>query len=123
MAAPATSTASASPAMLIQNHLMQLLALTAMEEPTSFEASQLRAEKQKVLAAVEPPKRMDLETARGAYTGGWAGGEQVKGYLEEDRIPRDSRTETFAAIRVDIDNRRWARCRSICARASGWLGV
>jgi glucose-6-phosphate 1-dehydrogenase len=93
---------------VIQNHLMQLLALTAMEEPTSFEASQLRAEKQKVLAAVEPPKRMDLHTARGAYTGGWAGGEQVKGYLEEDRIPRDSRTETFAAIRVDIDNRRWA---------------
>ena len=93
---------------VIQNHLMQLLALTAMEEPTSFEASQLRAEKQKVLAAVEPPKRMDLHTARGAYTGGWAGGEQVKGYLEEDRIPPDSRTETFAAIRVDIDNRRWA---------------
>jgi glucose-6-phosphate 1-dehydrogenase len=93
---------------VIQNHLMQLLALTAMEEPTSFEASQLRAEKQKVLAAVEPPTRMDLHTARGAYTGGWAGGEQVKGYLEEDRIPPDSKTETFAAIRVDIDNRRWA---------------
>ena len=93
---------------VIQNHLMQLLALTAMEEPTSFEASQLRAEKQKVLAAVEPPKRMDLHTARGAYTGGWAGGEQVKGYLEEDRIPPDSKTETFAAIRVDVDNRRWA---------------
>ncbi len=93
---------------VIQNHLMQLLALTAMEEPTSFDASQLRAEKQKVLAAVEPPKRMDLHTARGAYTGGWAGGEHVKGYLEEDRIPPDSKTETFAAIRVDIDNRRWA---------------
>jgi len=93
---------------VIQNHLMQLLALTAMEEPTSFEASQLRAEKQKVLAAVEPPKRMDLQTARGAYTGGWAGGEKVKGYLEEDRIPPDSKTETFAAIRLDIDNRRWA---------------
>jgi glucose-6-phosphate 1-dehydrogenase len=93
---------------VIQNHLMQLLALTAMEEPTSFEASQLRAEKQKVLAAVEPPKRIDLQTARGAYTGGWAGGEKVKGYLEEDRIPPDSKTETFAAIRLDIDNRRWA---------------
>jgi glucose-6-phosphate 1-dehydrogenase len=93
---------------VIQNHLMQLLALTAMEEPTSFEASQLRAEKQKVLAAVEPPKRMDLQTARGTYTGGWAGGEKVKGYLEEDRIPPDSKTETYAAIRLDIDNRRWA---------------
>src|ERR687894_165515 len=93
---------------VIQNHLLQLLALTAMEEPTSFEARQLRAEKQKVLAAARPPKRMDLYTARGAYAGGWAGGEKVRGYLEEDRIPPDSRTETYAAVRLDIDNRRWA---------------
>ena len=93
---------------VIQNHLLQLLALTAMEEPTSFEARQLRAEKQKVLAAARPPKRMDLHTARGQYAGGWAGGEKVQGYLEEDRIPPDSLTETYAAIRVDIDNRRWA---------------
>ena len=93
---------------VIQNHLLQLLALTAMEEPTSFEARQLRAEKQKVLAAARPPKRMDLHTARGPYAGGWAGGEKVLGYLEEDRIPPDSRTETYAAIRIDIDNRRWA---------------
>jgi glucose-6-phosphate 1-dehydrogenase len=93
---------------VIQNHLLQLLALTAMEEPTSFEARQLRAEKQKVLAAVRPAKRLDLHTARGAYAGGWAGGERVRGYLEEDRIPPDSRTETYAAIRLDIDNRRWA---------------
>jgi glucose-6-phosphate 1-dehydrogenase len=93
---------------VIQNHLLQLLALTAMEEPNSFEASQLRTEKQKVLAAAQPPKRMDLHTGRGRYAGGWAGGEKVKGYLDEDRIPPDSRTETYAAIRVDIDNRRWA---------------
>ena len=93
---------------VIQNHLLQLLALTAMEEPNSFEASQLRTEKQKVLAAARPPKRMDIHTARGRYAGGWAGGEKVKGYLEEDRIPPDSRTETYAAIRIDIDNRRWA---------------
>jgi glucose-6-phosphate 1-dehydrogenase len=93
---------------VIQNHLLQLLALTAMEEPNSFEASQLRVEKQKVLAATRPPTRMDLHTARGQYEGGWAGGERVKGYLEEDRIPPNSRTETYAAIRLDIDNRRWA---------------
>ena len=93
---------------VIQNHLLQLLALTAMEEPTSFEAGQLRAEKQKVLAAARPPERMDLHTARGRYAGGWAGGEKVDGYLEEERIPADSKTETYAAIRVDIDNRRWA---------------
>ena len=60
---------------VIQNHLMQLLALTAMEEPTSFEARQLRTEKQKVLAAVRPPRHPDLQTARGRYAGGWAGGE------------------------------------------------
>jgi glucose-6-phosphate 1-dehydrogenase len=93
---------------VIQNHLLQLLALTAMEEPTSFEASQLRGEKQKVLAAAQPPVRMDLHTARGTYAGGWAGGERVKGYLEEERIPRSSKTETYAAIRINIDNRRWA---------------
>ncbi|MBM7800250.1 glucose-6-phosphate 1-dehydrogenase [Microlunatus panaciterrae] len=93
---------------VIQNHLLQLLALTAMEEPTSFDARQLRAEKQKVLAATQPPQRMDLHTARGRYTGGWAGGEKVKGYLDEKGIPDDTKTETYAAIRVDIDNRRWA---------------
>jgi glucose-6-phosphate 1-dehydrogenase len=93
---------------VIQNHLLQLLALTAMEEPTSFDARQLRAEKQKILAAVRPPKRMDLHTARGRYVGGWQGGEKVVGYLEEKGIPADTKTETYAAIRVDIDNRRWA---------------
>ena len=93
---------------VIQNHLLQLLALTAMEEPTSFEARQLRAEKQKVLAAARPPKRMDLHTARGRYVGGWQGGEQVHGYLDEKGIPADTKTETYAAIRIDIDNRRWA---------------
>jgi glucose-6-phosphate 1-dehydrogenase len=44
----------------------------------------------------------------GRYAGGWTGGEKVKGYLEEDRIPPDSRTETYAAIRIDVDNRCWA---------------
>src|SRR4030095_10478422 len=67
---------------VIQNHLLQLLALTAMEEPNSFAASQLRVEKQKVLAATRPPTRMDLHTARGQYEGGWAGGERVRGYLD-----------------------------------------
>jgi glucose-6-phosphate 1-dehydrogenase len=93
---------------VIQNHLLQLLALTAMEEPNSFEARQLRMEKQKVLSAARPPARLDLHTARGRYASGWAGGEKVKGYLQEERIPADSTTETYAAIRVDIDNRRWA---------------
>ncbi len=93
---------------VIQNHLLQLLALTAMEEPTSFEASQLRAEKQKVLAAAHVPGDLSRNTARGQYCAGWQGAQQVKGYLEEDGVDAGSSTETYAAIRVDIDNRRWA---------------
>jgi glucose-6-phosphate 1-dehydrogenase len=93
---------------VIQNHLLQLLALTAMEEPVSFDAWSLRQEKKKVLAAVKLPERLDLHTARGQYSAGWAGGVKVKGYLEEDGIPPDSKTETFAALRVDVDTRRWA---------------
>ena len=93
---------------VIQNHLLQLLALVAMEEPVSFDAAALRAEKEKVLSAVRIPADLDLHTARGQYTGGWAGGVKVAGYLDEDGIPPDSRTETFAAIRLDIETRRWA---------------
>ncbi|MCC2593345.1 glucose-6-phosphate dehydrogenase [Tessaracoccus sp. OS52] len=93
---------------VIQNHLLQLLALTAMEEPTSFEASQLRTEKQKVLAAARVPDNLDLHTARGQYAAGWQGGRHVKGYLEEDGVDPRSKTETYAALRVDVDNRRWA---------------
>ena len=93
---------------VIQNHLIQLLALTAMEEPVSFSAQDLRAEKIKVLSAMRLPKELVKHTARGQYSTGWQGGEQVTGYLEEDGIPATSTTETFAAIRVDIDTRRWA---------------
>ncbi|MDO5644829.1 MAG: glucose-6-phosphate dehydrogenase [Dermabacter sp.] len=93
---------------VIQNHLLQLLALTAMEEPISFDAAELRSEKEKVLAAVDLPDDLSLETARGQYTGGWQGGEEVRGYLEEDGIAPNSRTETFAAIKLGINTRRWA---------------
>ncbi|NUP74090.1 MAG: glucose-6-phosphate dehydrogenase (NADP(+)), partial [Sinomonas sp.] len=93
---------------VIQNHLLQLLALTAMEEPISFDAQDLRSEKEKVLAAVRLPEDLSLHSARGQFAGGWQGGELVKGYLEEEGIPADSTTETYAAIRVDIHTRRWA---------------
>jgi glucose-6-phosphate 1-dehydrogenase len=93
---------------VIQNHLLQLLALTAMEEPITFDARELRAEKEKVLSAVRLPSELDRHTARGQYAHGWQGNEQVLGYLEEDGISPDSSTETYAAIRVDIDTRRWA---------------
>jgi glucose-6-phosphate 1-dehydrogenase len=93
---------------VIQNHLLQLLALTAMEEPVSFAASDLRAEKEKVLSAVRLPKDLSTATARGQYSGGWQGGEKVIGFLEEDGMNPKSLTETFAAIRLDIGTRRWA---------------
>ena len=73
---------------VIQNHLLQLLALTAMEEPVAFDADSLRAEKEKVLSAVRLPADLATGTARGQYTAGWQGGEEVRGYLEEDGIPR-----------------------------------
>jgi glucose-6-phosphate 1-dehydrogenase len=93
---------------VIQNHLLQLLALTAMEEPLSFGAEALRAEKEKVLAAVQIPEDITTGTARGQYSAGWQGGIPVRGYLEEDGIPPDSTTETYAAMRLTIDSRRWA---------------
>jgi glucose-6-phosphate 1-dehydrogenase len=93
---------------VIQNHLLQLMALTAMEEPTSFNARNLRVEKQKVLESVVLPRRLDLDTARGQYTQGWAGGVKVPGYKQEQDIPQDSRTETYAAIKLEIESRRWA---------------
>uniref|UniRef100_UPI0038CDC281 glucose-6-phosphate dehydrogenase n=1 Tax=Tessaracoccus timonensis TaxID=2161816 RepID=UPI0038CDC281 len=93
---------------VMQNHLLQLLALAAMEDPTNFDAAQLRTEKKKVLAAASVPKDYAKHTARGQYAGGWQGGKEVLGYIEEDGVDPSSNTETFAAIRVDIDNRRWA---------------
>ncbi len=93
---------------VIQNHLLQLMALIAMEEPVSFQASSLRIEKQKILANARPAPRLDYHTAHAQYVAGWAGGEKVVGYLEEDGIPQDSTTETYAAMRIDIATRRWA---------------
>ncbi len=93
---------------VIQNHLLQLLALVAMEEPLSFDAANLRAEKEKVLSSVRLPPRLDLHTARGQYAAGWAGGEKVIGYLDEEDIKKTSTTETFAAITVEVETRRWA---------------
>ena len=93
---------------VIQNHLLQLLALTAMEEPVSFGAVDLRAEKEKVLSAVRLPPDLGLATARGQYASGWQGGERVLGFLEEDGMDPASVTETYAALRLDIDTRRWS---------------
>ena len=93
---------------VIQNHLLQLLALTAMEEPVSFAFDGLRAEKQKALSAVQIPDDLAAGTARGQYAAGWQGGIPVPGFLSEDGISPDSATETYAAIRLGVDTRRWA---------------
>ncbi len=93
---------------VIQNHLMQLMALVAMEEPTSFESRSLRIEKLKVLESVVLPRRLDLTTARGQYAEGWQGGVKVPGYLQEQDIPPSSVTETYAAIKLGLDSRRWS---------------
>ncbi|MFC4806137.1 glucose-6-phosphate dehydrogenase [Falsarthrobacter nasiphocae] len=93
---------------VIQNHLLQLLALTAMEEPISFDADHLRAEKEKVLSAVVVPEDPEANSARGQYKSGWQGGEKVTGFLDEEGFNPESTTETFAAIRLEINTRRWA---------------
>lgn len=93
---------------VIQNHLLQLLALTAMEEPVSFLPSELQAEKIKVLSATQLAEPLELNTSRGQYTAGWQGGEKVIGLLDEEGFSTTSTTETFAAITVDVDTRRWA---------------
>ncbi len=93
---------------VIQNHLLQLLALTAMEEPVAFDASSLRDEKEKVLSAVRLPKDLSTATARGQYAGGWQGGEEVVVFLDEDGMDPESLTETYAAMRLDINTRRWS---------------
>lgn len=93
---------------VIQNHLLQLLALTAMEEPISLSAEHLRAEKEKVLAAVHVPDDLSQATARGQYAGGWQGGEKVTGFLDEEGMNPESTTETYAAIKLEIDTRRWS---------------
>ncbi len=93
---------------VLQNHLLQLLALTAMEEPGSFDAESLRAEKRKVLSAVMPPADLATGTVRGQYDQGWLAGERVRGYRDEDDVDPASRTETFAAVRLEVESRRWA---------------
>jgi glucose-6-phosphate 1-dehydrogenase len=94
---------------LVQNHMMQLLALLTMEPPTSLEANRLRDEKLKVLEAITPPAEADVGemAVRAQYGAGVIGGETVPGYVEEEGVAPESRTETFAALRVHVSNWRW----------------
>jgi glucose-6-phosphate 1-dehydrogenase len=93
---------------VLQNHLLQLLALTAMEEPVSFDAEAIRTEKLKVLNAVSLPDDLARYAVRGQYDQGWLAGQRVPSYLDEPDVPKDSRTETYAAVRLGIETRRWA---------------
>ena len=93
---------------VIQNHLIQLMALVAMEEPISFEPHELQTEKIKVLSATRNILPLDENTARGQYEAGWQGSEKVPGLLDETGFAHDSTTETFAALALEVDSRRWA---------------
>jgi len=95
---------------MVQNHLLQILTFIAMEPPVRLESDSIRSEKLKVLKALRPITidNVDSKTVRGQYTAGFLKGGPVPGYLEEDDAHKESKTETFVALRVDIDNWRWA---------------
>ncbi len=95
---------------LVQNHMMQLLALLCMEPPVTFSADDVRDEKVKVLHAIHPPVVDEVPemAMRAQYAQGMAEGKDVPGYLDEPGVPPDSTTETFGALRLEVDNWRWA---------------
>jgi glucose-6-phosphate 1-dehydrogenase len=95
---------------MVPNHIMQLITLTAMEPPISFEANAVRDEQAKILHAIQPFSDEDVlsKTVRGQYGEGVIDNERVPAYRSEEGVPHDSRTETFVAMRLLIDNWRWA---------------
>ena len=95
---------------MIQNHALQLLTMVAMEPPSSADADAIRDEKLKVLRSLKPfdTASESRDMVRGQYRAGNMAGQAVKGYLEEDKVPSDSHTETFVALRCEVQNWRWA---------------
>jgi glucose-6-phosphate 1-dehydrogenase len=95
---------------LIQNHMLQLLCHIAMEPPVNFTADEVRNEKVKVLQAIHAPtdEQIDEIAVRAQYAEGESGGDHVGGYLQEPDVPSDSNTETYAGLRLEVDNWRWA---------------
>jgi glucose-6-phosphate 1-dehydrogenase len=93
---------------VLQNHLLQLLALTAMEEPVEFSPEAVRIEKLKALRAISLPNDLDCYAVRGQYDQGWLAGERAVAFRAEEGIPEDSKTETYAAVRLGVETRRWA---------------
>jgi glucose-6-phosphate 1-dehydrogenase len=94
---------------MVQNHILQLLCLVAMEPPINFNADELRNRKVEVLRAMRrfSPEDVRMSTVRGQYGRGWIEGKEVPGYREESKVNPDSNTETFAAIKFFVDNWRW----------------
>ncbi|WP_340313626.1 glucose-6-phosphate dehydrogenase [Rhizorhabdus argentea] len=95
---------------MVPNHLFQLLAMVGMEPPNSFDAEAIRDEKAKVLVAVRGPRQGEVahDAVRGRYVSGEAGGHPVSNYLSEADVSAESRTETYAAVKVEIESWRWA---------------
>ena len=95
---------------MVQNHLLQLMCLTAMEPPNDMGEDDIRTEKIKVLNAIAAiqPDQVKKQTVRGQYTSGLQGGQPVKGYLEELSSANGSKTETFVAVKAEVKNWRWA---------------
>ncbi|MGH2906628.1 MAG: glucose-6-phosphate dehydrogenase [Solirubrobacterales bacterium] len=95
---------------LVQNHMLQLLALICMEPPNALTANKVRDEKAKVLRAMRPPQFAEVSSmaVRGQYTSGTIGSDNVPGYLEEPGVESGSHTETYAAMRLEVSNWRWA---------------
>ena len=95
---------------MIQNHILQLLCLVAMEPPVTFDAGPVRDEKTKVMHAIRPiaADEVDRLAVRGQYGPGFVGGQRVVGYREEKGVSAQSITETYAALRLEVDNWRWA---------------
>ncbi len=95
---------------MIQNHLFQILTLVAMEPPASLDANAVRDEKTKVMRAIRPfaPEEIDQFAVRGQYGAGAVNGQPVDGYRQEKEVRPDSATETYAAIKLLVDNWRWA---------------
>ncbi|HEV2058862.1 MAG TPA: glucose-6-phosphate dehydrogenase, partial [Solirubrobacteraceae bacterium] len=95
---------------LVQNHMLQLLSLLCMEPPVAFEADPVRDEKVKVLRAISAPTPLDVPAmaVRGQYAPGIVAGRKAPGYLQEAGVPEDSTTETYAALRLEVHNWRWA---------------
>jgi glucose-6-phosphate 1-dehydrogenase len=95
---------------MIQNHMLQLLTLVAMEPPIAFDANAVRDEKVKVLHALQPLAGRDVttNTIRAQYGPGWVSGKQVPGYTEESGVSPTSTTETYVAMKIFVDNWRWA---------------